>query len=155
MRPNQSAPPQPASPGTHLVAGPIGPLEVTLTAGTGAPAAARAHVKTWLAGRAGATTIIDARLAVSELVTNSIQHADAPVDAPIEVRASVAADVLSLEVQDRGTGGAITRRTPDLQHGGGFGLNVVDIVSRRWGVDRAAGTRVWAELAFSAAGPDL
>jgi len=155
MRPNQSAPPQPASPGTPLVAGPIGPLEVTLTAGTGAPAAARAHVMTWLAGRAGATTIIDARLAVSELVTNSIQHADAPVDAPIQVRASVAADVLSLEVQDRGTGGAITRRTPDFQHGGGFGLNVVDIVSRRWGVDRAAGTRVWAELAFSAAGPDL
>jgi hypothetical protein len=63
--------------------------------------------------------------------------------------------VLSLEVQDRGTGGAITRRTPDLQHGGGFGLNVVDVVSRRWGVDRGAGTRVWAELAFSAVGPGM
>jgi anti-sigma regulatory factor (Ser/Thr protein kinase) len=155
MRPNQSAPPQPAAPGTHLGAGPIGPLEVTLTAGTGAPAAARAHVMAWLAGHAGPATIVDARLAISELVTNSIQHAGAPVDAPIHLRASVAADVLSLEIQDRGTGGAITRRTPDLQHGGGFGLNVVDVVSRRWGVDRGAGTRVWAELAFSAAGPHM
>ena len=155
MRPNQSAPPQPMSPGAPLAAGPIGPLEVTLTAGIGAPAAARAHVIAWLTGHASATTIMDARLAVSELVTNSIRHADAPIDAPIHVRARVLADVLCLEVQDRGAGGAFTPRAPDLENGGGFGLNVVEMVSRRWGVDRDAGTRVWAELAFSAHNSDL
>jgi len=34
------------------------------------------------------------------------------------------------------------RRAPDLQRGGGFGLNAVEILSRRWGVHRDVGTRV-------------
>jgi signal transduction histidine kinase len=95
--------------------------------------------------------LADALLLVSELVGNSIRHADAPADAVISVRAHVRADVLCLEVQDRGRTGSIARRAPDLQHGGGFGLNLVDAVSRRWGVNRDVGTRVWAEIAFPAA----
>jgi anti-sigma regulatory factor (Ser/Thr protein kinase) len=148
MRPNQSAPPQPTPPGAAPSAG---PLEVTLTGGIDAPAAARAHLTTWLAGRSSAATAVEARLVVSELVTNSIRHADAPVDAPIRVRAHVADDVLQIDVEDRGTTGAVTRRAPDFHTGGGFGLNVVEIVAQRWGVHRAAGTRVWAELVFSVA----
>jgi hypothetical protein len=57
-----------------------------------------------------------------------------------------------LEVEDDGRTGSIARRVPDLQKGGGFGLNVVERLSARWGVDRDAGTRVWAEIAFAAAG---
>ena len=63
------------------------------------------------------------------------------------MRAEVRGDVLRLEVADRGGGGSIARRTPDLDHGGGFGLHVVEVLSRRWGVNRDAVTRVWAELA--------
>jgi hypothetical protein len=62
------------------------------------------------------------------------------------------ADVVLLQVTDCGTSGAVARRPPDLHGGGGFGLNVVEVVSRRWGVDRDAGTRVWAELAVAATG---
>jgi hypothetical protein len=69
----------------------------------------------------------------------------------VSVRAQVAADVLRLEVEDRGSSGSIARRAPDLQHGGGFGLNLVEALSRRWGVNRDAGTLVWAELAFRVA----
>jgi hypothetical protein len=56
------------------------------------------------------------------------------------------------EVTDRGRTGAIARRAPDLQRGGGFGLNVVDVLAARWGVNRDTGTRVWAEIALSTTG---
>jgi hypothetical protein len=79
-----------------------------------------------------------------------VRHADTAADAVLSVRAHVRADVLVLEVHDHGTGGAITRRAPDMRAGGGFGLNIVEALSRRWGINRDAGTRVWAELAFPA-----
>jgi hypothetical protein len=43
----------------------------------------------------------------------------------------------------------IAPRSPDLEGGGGFGLNVVQALSERWGLERiaAGGTRVWAQLA--------
>jgi serine/threonine-protein kinase RsbW len=94
--------------------------------------------------------LTDAQLLVGELVANSVRHADAPRDATIRVRADVRADVLYLEVEDRGNGGSITRRAPDFEDGGGFGLNGVEVLSRRWGVNRDAGTRVWTELTFPA-----
>ena len=95
--------------------------------------------------------LTDAQLLVAELVANSVRHADVPGDAVIKVRAQIRAGVVRLEVEDRGTTGSIARRAPDL-HGqrGGFGLNVVERLSARWGVNRDAGTRVWAELAFPA-----
>jgi serine/threonine-protein kinase RsbW len=127
-------------------------FEVSLAAGVEAPAAARAAVSAWMAGHVSETMLADAQLLVGELVANSVRHAEAPADAVVSVRAQVRADVVCLEVEDGGTSGSIALRAPDLSHGGGFGLNVVEVLSRRWGVDRAAGTRVWAELAFPAAG---
>jgi serine/threonine-protein kinase RsbW len=150
MRPQQTrppesrreAPPPGATPGDLA-----GPFEVTLPARLDAPAAARVAVSAWMAGNVSETMLADAQLLVAELVTNSVRHADAPADAVVSVRAQVGAGVVRLEVQDRGRSGTITRRAPDLQHGGGFGLNVVEMLSARWGVNRDVGTRVWAELA--------
>jgi serine/threonine-protein kinase RsbW len=127
-------------------------VRVSLAAGVDAPAAARAAVTAWMAGHVSQTMLADAQLLVSELVANSVRHADAPADAVVNVRAQARADILRLELEDRGSTGSITRRPPDLDHGGGFGLNVVDTLSARWGVNREGGTRVWAEIAFSAAG---
>ena len=154
MRPHQSAPPQlaPGVPAGAKWLGPVDPLEVTLPAGLEAPAAARAAVTNWMAAHVSRTTLVDARLLVSELVANSVRHADVVGKAVVSVRAHVSADVVVLEVHDHGRHGSITRRPPDLQTGGGFGLNVVDTLSRRWGVNSEAGTRVWAELAFAATG---
>ena len=151
MRPDQSAPPQPA-PGVLRAATWLAladPLEVMLAAGLDAPAAARAAVTDWMAGHMGGAMLTDAQLLVSELVANSVRHSGAAADAVLAVRAHVSADVLVLEVHDQGTGGSIRRRAPDMQAGGGFGLNVVETLSRRWGVNRDAGTRVWVELAFA------
>jgi serine/threonine-protein kinase RsbW len=155
MRPQQrpaGQPPGEASPPDVPARGPVEPFEVTLAAALTAPASARVAVGAWMADHVTETMLADAQLIVGELVANSVRHADAPADAVVSVRAQVAADVLRLEVEDRGSGGSVARRTPDLHHGGGFGLNVVDVLSRRWGVHRDVGTRVWAEIAFPAAG---
>ena len=151
MRPQQTdppasrpeAPPRGATP-TDLA----GRLEVSLPSVPDAPAAARLAVRAWMAGHVSETMLIDAQLLVVELVTNSVRHADVPADAVISVRARAGVDVVRLEVDDDGRTGSIVRRAPDLHNGGGFGLNVVEDLSARWGVDRDAGTRVWAELAF-------
>jgi serine/threonine-protein kinase RsbW len=155
MRPQQMPgppPPREAPPPAAIVGGLVGPFEVTLAAGPDAPVAARAAVSAWMAGHVSETMLGDAQLLISELVANSVRHADAPADAVISVHAHIRGDVLWLEVRDRGIGGSIARRAPDLERGGGFGLNVVETLSRRWGVNRDAGTHVWAEIAFPAAG---
>jgi serine/threonine-protein kinase RsbW len=154
MRPHQTRAqitPEPGPLGV-IPSGLADPFEVSLAAGVEAPAAARAAVTAWMAGHVSETMLTDVQLLVSELVANSVRHADAPADAVVSVRAHVRADVLYLEVEDRGRTGSIARRAPDLQHGGGFGLNMVEMLSARWGVNRDAGTRVWAELAVPAAG---
>jgi len=91
--------------------------------------------------------LADARLIVSELVTNSMRHADPQDAATVRVSAELADDVLRIEVEDGGTSGAVTRRAPNRDAGGGFGLNIVDAVAVRWGVERGTGTLVWVELA--------
>ena len=128
--------------------GVVGPFEVELVSGPDAPMAARAALRAWMAGHVGVTILSDAELLVAELVGNSVRHADAAADAAISVRAHLRPDALCLDVGDRGMSGSISRRAPDLERGGGFGLNVVEVLSRRWGVHRDAGTHVWAELAF-------
>jgi anti-sigma regulatory factor (Ser/Thr protein kinase) len=121
-------------------------LEVTMPSAAGAPAAARAAVTAWVSGRVSELVLADAQLLVVELVTNSVRHARAPADAVITVRVRVCADVVRVEVEDDGRTEPIARRAPDMQDGGGFGLNLVEGLSVRWGVERTAGTRVWADI---------
>jgi serine/threonine-protein kinase RsbW len=149
MRPHHTAPPQPLPDGpppggfrSELV----GPFEVTLPSEVDAPVAARTALVVWMAGHVAETMLADAQLLVGELVANSVRHADAADDAVVSVRAEIRGDALRMEVQDRGRTNAIARRAPDREHGGGFGLHLVELLSRRWGVNRDAGTRVWAEL---------
>jgi anti-sigma regulatory factor (Ser/Thr protein kinase) len=153
MRPQQIAGPpttREAPPPAAIAGGSAGPFEAAFVAGPDAPLAARAAVGGWMGGHVSEATLADAQLLVNELVANSVRHADAPAGAMIDVRAHIGADILRLEVGDRGTSGSVSRRAPDRQRGGGFGLNIVETLSRRWGVDRGAGTHVWAELPLRA-----
>jgi anti-sigma regulatory factor (Ser/Thr protein kinase) len=155
MRLQQGAPPQASAEATSdgaIPSGLVGPFELRLAATAAAPAAARAALTAWMAGHVSATLLADAQLLVSELVSNSVRHADAPRHAGVSVSARLRDDALRLEVGDPGTSGSIVLGAPDVQRGGGFGLHVVDVLARRWGVNRDAGTRVWAELPFAAAG---
>jgi serine/threonine-protein kinase RsbW len=154
VRPQQD-PPKSAreeTPGSGAIRSDLaGLLEVTMPSAAGAPAAARAAVTAWVSGRVSELVLADAQLLVVELVTNSVRHARAPDDAVITVRIRVCADVVRVEVEDDGRTEPIARRAPDMQDGGGFGLNLVEGLSVRWGVDRTAGTRVWADIAVAPA----
>ena len=128
------------------------PFELEILATPDAPAAARAAVTAWIGHHVTEAVLVDVRLLIGELVANSVVHADVPPDSVVSVRAQLRPDALHVEVGDCGSSGTVALRAPDLAVGGGFGLNVVDVVSRRWGVHRDAGTRVWAEMAFPSAG---
>jgi anti-sigma regulatory factor (Ser/Thr protein kinase) len=150
MRPQDGGPQactKAASPRPRMPLG-LDPFELSVMATPAAVGTARAAVTAWIGATISDAMLIDVLLLVSELVTNSIRHADAPVDAPISVRAGVRGDLLRLEVGDAGLSGTIARRAPDGGRAGGYGLNLVHRLSRRWGVDREIGTRVWAELAL-------
>ena len=155
MRPDQKSAAEraPGAPPAGAMGAAVGArVELTLPTAIDAPAAARKAVAAWMAGQTGDALLTDAQLVVTELVANSVRHADTSADAVITVRAEVRGDILRLEVADRGGGCSIAPRAPDLDHGGGFGLHVVEVLSRRWGVNRGPGTRVWAELDFAATG---
>jgi anti-sigma regulatory factor (Ser/Thr protein kinase) len=94
----------------------------------------------------------DLRLLVTELVTNSVRHSDAPREERVRVEVSVQEDRVRVSVEDQGIGFRPLPRGPDSPHEGGWGLHLVDQVSDCWGVSGDGGTRVWLELTRPRAG---
>jgi anti-sigma regulatory factor (Ser/Thr protein kinase) len=125
---------------------PLDRLEASLAAGPAAAAAARATLTRWLAGHVPVEVLEDARLLASELVSNSIGHAELPDEASLRLAVQLRDGALRVEVRDPGTSGAIVPRELDRERGGGFGLHLVDLIATRWGVDRTGGTDVWFEV---------
>jgi len=127
-----------------------GRIAVEVAAGELAPARAREAVERWLSGRVSGRLVDDVRLLVSELVTNSVRHARLTGDARIRVSVAIVGGMVRVEVEDPGDG-AIAAVPPDREHGGGFGLYLVEILAERWGSTNDGNTCVWAELALSPA----
>jgi anti-sigma regulatory factor (Ser/Thr protein kinase) len=113
-----------------------------------APGAARIVVAQALRDRVADGVLDSALLVVSELVTNSVRHSGAGPEDPVIVRIGLSPALVRLEVEDAGRGGVIAPRLPDPDGGGGFGLQLVQTISERWGLERVAagGTLVWAQL---------
>jgi two-component sensor histidine kinase len=89
----------------------------------------------------------DLGLIFTELVTNSIKHADLGPDGTIEVRLELAEDGASGAVIDGGRGFNADEIGPKPQVTGGLGLFIVERLVRRWGVERRTGqTKVWFDL---------
>ena len=87
-------------------------VALTVAADLHAPSAARAAVVDGLGGRVADDVLGDARLLVSELVTNSVRHAGLAADGVVHVGAEVTGGVLRLEVDDAGTAGTVAPRPP-------------------------------------------
>ena len=86
----------------------------------------------------------DIRLLVSELVTNSVQHAQVSADDSIELRVRIGDDVIRVEVSDGGPG---FERLPDSEvadQDRGWGLFFVSQLASRWGVGDPG--NVWFEI---------
>jgi anti-sigma regulatory factor (Ser/Thr protein kinase) len=99
-----------------------------------------------LIGVASEGCLEDARLLVSELVTNSIRHGNLAAGQDIELRADVDGDALRVEVRDPGGGFELQARTAGTQENSGWGLYLVGLLAERWGVSRDGSTMVWFEI---------
>jgi anti-sigma regulatory factor (Ser/Thr protein kinase) len=93
----------------------------------------------------------DARLLVSELVTNAIRHAGLEDDDVIRLVVVTGERALRIEVCDPGQGFELAEPEPDPARPSGWGLYLVRELSDRWGVERTEETRVWFELDREAA----
>lgn len=89
----------------------------------------------------------DMHLLVTELVTNSVRHADAASGEPVQVEVSVAGDHVFVSVEDGGSGFKPKPRSAHSPRDSGWGLHLVERLSSRWGVSNQGRTRVWLELA--------
>ena len=108
------------------------------------PALARDYCDSVLADKhCDPETAADARLVVSELVTNAVLHARTP----IEVQVLVGEDTLRIEVTDSGLDRPHLWAERDR---GGRGLPIVQAVASGWGVlDQGSRKTVWCEIAVS------
>src|SRR5262249_7027891 len=123
--------------GTHFA--------MILESSVSSPAAAREYADAVLSDAGYDTAVTeDARLVVSELVTNAVVHARTPIELDVVVKDST----LRIEVTDYGA---------DRPHvwaraaNGGRGLPIVESLADRWGVlDLGSGKTVWCELQLRA-----
>jgi anti-sigma regulatory factor (Ser/Thr protein kinase) len=100
-------------------------------------------------------TASDAALVVSELVTNSVQHADLGAEDTVLVELTLDVGRLAITVTDPGSDLVPRLLAPDPTTPRGFGLHLVDNVSTSWGVHRNPGAlQVWCEFALGEPGPE-
>jgi serine/threonine-protein kinase RsbW len=86
-------------------------------------------------------------MAVTEVVSNAVRHSGAGEDVVLAVTPK--SDYLCVRVTDSG-GGLVPRPgAMSTEPGAGYGLFLVEQLTRRWGMTRENGkTRVWFELDF-------
>ena len=87
----------------------------------------------------------NARLLLSELVANAIEHVEEEGD--LEVRITLGDGALRVEVLDPGPGFVPPERSPDSDRG--WGLHFTARLASRWAADFDDRARVWFELPLS------
>jgi anti-sigma regulatory factor (Ser/Thr protein kinase) len=112
-------------------------------------AAAARHAVDQLGDKLPEEQLGDVRLLVSELVTNSLRHAELGPDDRIRLGVDVDGSRVRVEVTDPGKGFEFEGPAEDPDTVEGWGLYLVATLSDRWGVsaaERDGSTRVWFEL---------
>jgi len=93
----------------------------------------------------------DLRLVMSEVITNAVRHGG---DGDVLVAVTPKQEFLCVQVTDTGDGFAPRPRAYAPDEDGGFGLFLIERLTRRWGLTREdSNTRVWFEFDFSGAVP--
>jgi len=126
-------------------------IDLRLRPDVQAPAEARRSLEA-LRPSLNAPLVDDAVLLVSEIVSNSVRHAELDESDAIEVRVRGSSSMLHVDVIDPGPG-FDPSQIPPPQHEGGWGLRLLDRMATRWGVERNDVTRVWFELASVSSSP--
>ena len=117
-------------------------FNVDIARDSSAPANARRAVERF--GEHLAPDVVpDVRLLVSELITNSVKYGG---EGSVElILRSDAPEHIHVEVVDQGVGFVPTARDRPKTEPGGWGLHLVEALTRRWGV-REGSTHVWFEI---------
>jgi anti-sigma regulatory factor (Ser/Thr protein kinase) len=97
-----------------------------------------------LADEVDSRRLDDARLLVSELIANAVEHVDA--EGVIELRVDNDAERLRVEVLDPGHGFIADPQRPGELAESGWGLHFVSRLADRWAADTDGHGRVWFEL---------
>jgi anti-sigma regulatory factor (Ser/Thr protein kinase) len=128
--------------------GPQPSISIRIHGGTGAPLRARRSVLSRIGGQLTETAAADAALIVSELVTNSVLHANVGPHQTLTVECATLPDRLRITVTDPGSRLEPHLRPSDRDADGGYGLAIVAALSLAWGVvrDTEGTTSVWCEL---------
>jgi anti-sigma regulatory factor (Ser/Thr protein kinase) len=103
------------------------------------------HALDRLEGAIDDEKLSELRLLVTELLTNSIRHADSREWITLDVE--IYTNAVRASVTDRGRGfEPADPPRPHADRPGGWGLCLVDSLADRWGVERDRGTSVWFEM---------
>jgi anti-sigma regulatory factor (Ser/Thr protein kinase) len=102
------------------------------------------------------SSVCDAALVVSELLSNALRHAEPLPGAEIRVAWSFEADAIQVTVCDGGSETAPVLGHPTQAATGGRGLRIVEQLSTRWGTSRDdEGTTVWARVPVARATTEM
>src|SRR3954462_15615200 len=96
-----------------------------------------------LESRLDASVAFDVRLLVSELVTNSVQHASVGAEDSIVLAVSFSDQTVRVEGRDDGPGFEPPASPPPEDADAGWGLFLVEQLADAWGVE---GKAVWFEI---------
>ena len=89
-------------------------------------------------------------LLVSEVVSNAVRHSTGDPRAPVGLLACFDEQTVTVTVTDAGEGFVPRPRDPARTHDG-YGLDLLEKVADRWGVESRGDTNVWFELARESA----
>jgi anti-sigma regulatory factor (Ser/Thr protein kinase) len=87
----------------------------------------------------------DVRLLVSELVTNSVQHAQVSAEDSVVLAVGFSDETVRVEVHDNGPGFEPPATPPPDDADAGWGLFLVEQLADAWGVGEG-GKGVWFEI---------
>jgi anti-sigma regulatory factor (Ser/Thr protein kinase) len=88
----------------------------------------------------------DVRLLVSELVTNSVQHAKVGPDDSIALHLTIDDEAVRVRISDSGPGFDPPADPADVERDRGWGLFFVSQLASRWGVEPGDDPCVWFEI---------
>lgn len=120
-------------------------VEHKLAGGFKAASEAR-QILAGLAPHVPADALHTTTILVNELVTNAVRHGMIGRGGLVTLAVDLTQERLRVEVKNPGTTNEVKKRPPSLDEGSGWGLQIVEELSDRWGVEQDGGTVVWFEL---------
>lgn len=119
------------------------PVELNLPMDLGAPSRARKFIEDVTCRAHGTNVLDEAKLLVSELVTNAVEHGAPPITVRIECDKR---NGLKVSVSDHSVAPIEPRQAAPLDENG-RGLTLVQLISSAWGIEPSEdGKEVWFSI---------